>query len=98
MQLWRKWSNICLRYDIPCASGCTAVDKPSFFQGKPCAGYLQEVAAYTKNAISESIMPVGLSDEKVQAFDVTKPFTYQIEYDLPPQLTWRHPYKGLKVG
>lgn len=42
-------------------------------------------------------MPVGLSDEKVQAFDVSKPFTYQIEFDLPPQLTWRHPYKGLKV-
>ena len=72
--------------------------QPQFCQGKPCAGYLQEVAAYTKNAISESIMPVGLSDEKVQAFNVSKPFTYQIEFDLPPQLTWRHPYKGLKVG
>ena len=42
-------------------------------------------------------MPVGLSDEKVQAFDVSKPFTYQIEFDLPPELTWRRPYKGLKV-
>ena len=42
-------------------------------------------------------MPVGLSDEKVQAFDISKPFTYQIEFDLPPQLTWRRPYKGLKV-
>lgn len=60
-------------------------------------GYLQEVAAYTKDAISESIMPVGLTDEKVGAFDVTKPFTYQIEFDLPPKLTWRRPYKGLKV-
>lgn len=60
-------------------------------------GYLQEVAAYTKDAISESIMPVGLTDEKVGAFDVTKPFTYQIEFDLPPKLTWRRPYKGLRV-
>ena len=56
------------------------------------------MTAYTKNAISESIMPVNLSDEKVQAFDVSKPFTYQIEFDLSPQLTWRRPYKGLKVG
>lgn len=87
-------------YDIPRSSSCTAqfaVLKGTQFAGTSHARCLQEVAAYTKNAISDSIMPVGLSDEKVQAFDVTKPFTYQIEFDLPPQLTWKRSYKGLKV-
>lgn len=58
---------------------------------------LQAVTAYTKDAISETIMPVGLTDEKLLTFDVSKPFTYQIEFTFPPRLSWKRPYKGLKV-
>ena len=58
---------------------------------------MQEVTALTKDAISETIMPVDITDEKVKEFDVNKPFSYQIAFDLPPQLTWARPYKGIKV-
>ena len=54
--------------------------------------------AYTKDAISETIMPVDLVEEKVLAFDVNKPFTYQIEFAFEPRLSWKRPYKGLKVN
>ena len=48
------------------------------------------------NAISESIEP-ELTDEMVQAFDVAKPFTYRLVFDLQPTLTWKQPYQGMKV-
>lgn len=48
------------------------------------------------NAISESIEP-ELTDEMVQAFDVAKPFTYRLVFDLEPTLTWKQPYQGMKV-
>ena len=48
------------------------------------------------DAISESIEP-ELTDEMVQAFDVAKPFTYQLVFDLQPTLTWKQPYQGMKV-
>ncbi|KAL3161045.1 hypothetical protein ABBQ38_009428 [Trebouxia sp. C0009 RCD-2024] len=56
-----------------------------------------EVGAYTKDAITETIMPVDLKEEKVLAFDVNEPFTYQIEFAFQPVLSWKRPYKGLKV-
>ena len=58
---------------------------------------LQQVTELTADAISESIKP-DLSDEMVQAFDVAKPFTYQLVFDLQPTLTWKQPYKGMKVS
>lgn len=61
-----------------------------------CGNYLQEVREYTKDAISDSIKP-ELTDEIVGGFDVNKPFTYQIAFDVEPVLTWKSPYKGLKV-
>ena len=48
------------------------------------------------DAISESIVP-ELTDEMVQAFDMAKPFTYQLVFDLQPTLTWKQPYQGMKV-
>ena len=62
---------------------------------KSCA-CSQQVVELTADAISESIKP-DLSDETVQAFDVAKPFTYQLVFDFQPTLTWKQPYKGMKV-
>ena len=59
--------------------------------------YVQEEKGYTKDAISESIKP-ELTDEIVAGFEVDKPFTYQLGYDVQPTLTWKSPYKGLKVS
>jgi len=54
------------------------------------------VVSLSADAISESIEP-DLTEEMVQAFDVAKPFTYQLVFDLQPTLTWKQPYKGMKV-
>ena len=59
--------------------------------------YLQEIKELTADAISDSVRPDNLTDEMVMAFDVTKPFTYQIVYDVEPILKWKQPYKGMKV-
>lgn len=56
-----------------------------------------EMGAYTKDAISETIQPVDLDADKVLAFDVNKPFTYQIEFAFQPTVSFKRPYKGLKV-
>lgn len=61
-----------------------------------CSNYLQEVKEYTKDAISDSIVP-ELTDEIVASFDVEKAFTYQVGFDVQPTLSWKSPYKGLKV-
>lgn len=55
------------------------------------------MGAYTKDAISETIQPVDLDADKVLAFDVNKPFTYQIEFAFQPTVSFKRPYKGLKV-
>ena len=59
--------------------------------------YLQEIKELTADAISDSVRPDNLTDEMVMAFDVTKPFTYQIVYDVEPILKWKQPYQGMKV-
>lgn len=58
---------------------------------------LQETLEYTKDAISDSVAPEGLTDETIAAFDANKPFTYQIGFDVQPVLRWKGSYKGLKV-
>ena len=55
------------------------------------------MSALTADAISDSIVPDELTDDMVKAFDVEKPFTYAIVFDLEPKLRWTQPYKGLKV-
>ncbi|KAL0050013.1 hypothetical protein WJX82_002734 [Trebouxia sp. C0006] len=55
-----------------------------------------EVVSLSADAISESIEP-ELTDEMVQAFDVAKPFTYQLVFDIQPTLRWKQPYQGMKV-
>lgn len=57
----------------------------------------EEIKELTADAISDSVRPDNLTDEMVMAFDVTKPFTYQIVYDVEPILKWKQPYKGMKV-
>jgi len=57
---------------------------------------VQEVVSLSADAISESIEP-ELTDEMVQAFDVAKPFTYQLVFDIQPTLRWKQPYQGMKV-
>ncbi len=57
---------------------------------------MQEVVDLTAHALSDSIIP-DLTDDLVKAFDVDKPFTYQLVYDVEPKLTWKQPYKGMKV-
>ena len=58
---------------------------------------MQEIKGLTADAISESIGPDQLTEERIAAFDPEKPFTYCIAFDLEPKLTWKQSYKGLKV-